>query len=408
MRPTLALAAVLCLGTLVSADIIRLKDGRTFEGKAKVDGNKVVLDTGTIKATLAMDEVASIEYAPTKYDEYEQRLSSIPAGDIEGLHALARWCAEQGLEAQRKEVMRRILAANGDDEIARESLGYIWYGGEWLPESEVWQRQGFIFFQGRWVTPDEKKRVEDEAAEKKNKAKMESQARSLIADARSRNKTTGEAALEKLQNIAPQYKIAPFTEALKSNYAATRELAAAELAEIGNEKTVPALVKTMLTDPVRQVRNNAFNAVAKVGPKTSVPLLVDALSSTSNFVRTNAADALGEFGDGTVVVYLVRNLRIVWGGGPRCHIFVGEQTAYVKDYDMQVAASAVAADPVPGVVDTATVLDTRVIRIEEYMTVIERRVISRSLAKITGEDFGEDWRKWNEWLAAKSAPAGKE
>jgi hypothetical protein len=301
--------------------------------------------------------------------------------------------------------MRKIIEANGDDAVAREALGYIWYGGEWLPESEVWQRQGFVFFQGKWVTPDEKKRVEDEAAAKKTKTKTESLVRSLIAETRSRNKATSEAALEKLRDIEPQYKVTPFTEALKNNYAATREFAASELGRIGDEKTVPALVKVMLTDPVRQVRNNAFDAVSKVGPKASVPLLVDALNSTNYFVRTNAADALGELGDDTVVVYLIRNLRIVWGGGPRCHIFVGEQTAYVKDYDMQVAASAVAADPVPGVVDTATVLDTRVIRIEEYLTIIERRVISRSLAKITGEDYGEDWRKWNDWLAAKSAPA---
>ncbi|MEK7866099.1 MAG: hypothetical protein AAB434_05405, partial [Planctomycetota bacterium] len=115
--------------------------------------------------------------------------------------------------------------------------------------------------------------------------------------------------------------------------------------------------------------------------------------------RVRAAEAIGVIGGGYVgaVEVLIKELFITYGSSQRVNIFFATQTAYVRDFDIEIAQAAVIADPIPGTVASGVVLDTTVLRIQEKMIVIERRVIGDALGKLTGEDFGDDAKAWARW-----------
>ncbi len=69
---------------------------------------------------------------------------------------------------------------------------------------------------------------------------------------------------------------------------------------------------------------------------------------------------------------------------------------------MEVAQTAFIADPMVGILQEGQILDVKVVSTSREADILERRVIRRSLKKLTNQDFGEDpvaWGKW--WLKNK-------
>ena len=95
------------------------------------------------------------------------------------------------------------------------------------------------------------------------------------------------------------------------------------------------------------------------------------------------------------------------GGGapaPRTYVFIGAQTAYVQDFDVEAGSSSV-ADPVVNALTTGSVLDVGVINTSEVTIVAEARAVRGALQRIVGEAPGrrtKDWTRW--WESEASAP----
>ncbi len=72
---------------------------------------------------------------------------------------------------------------------------------------------------------------------------------------------------------------------------------------------------------------------------------------------------------------------------PRSHIFVGKQTAYVQDFDVEVAQAAAVADPEVNVLHQGSVLDVRVLAVTSSQTTTrtELAAIRAALAKLPSE-----------------------
>ncbi|MEM9379107.1 MAG: HEAT repeat domain-containing protein [Planctomycetota bacterium] len=158
-------------------------------------------------------------------------------------------------------------------------------------------------------------------------------------------------------------------------------------------------------DPSEAARAEAARAVAEIGSAEVGAPLVRALSSETPELRLRAAEALGSTRDDLFVPALMDRLYTLAaipqsGGGfrpPHAYIFVGTQTAYVQDFDVEVAQFAAIADPVVNTLLEGAVLDVGVIGVTRVTVRQERRVIIRALRDITGEDVGsssKDWAKW--------------
>ena len=115
MRRALPLIGLVLLFTsssllLARQGSVRTRDGRTIEGDINEEGTEVRIKMRGGSVTLKADEVASISYAASVREQYEEKLKALPqdAGSREH-YELARWLYDQReYDLARTEINRAI------------------------------------------------------------------------------------------------------------------------------------------------------------------------------------------------------------------------------------------------------------------------------------------------------------
>jgi len=124
------------------------------------------------------------------------------------------------------------------------------------------------------------------------------------------------------------------------------------------------------------VRDSAAEALGEIGPdaKNAIPTLIDLLQDREVYVRKSAANALGEIGPyaNEAVPALITALE--------------DEDSWVRVYTAEALGKIGDKDAVPALI-TALEDEDEYVRIE----------VVTALKKITGEDFGEDPSKWQQW-----------
>ena len=202
------------------------------------------------------------------------------------------------------------------------------------------------------------------------------------------------------------HKLRPLAIALGCKPASLRRYAAGELARLGEEKAVPALLKSALHDKNASVRLAAVKALRTLDcPSTVVPL-GRALQSRSSTLRHRAAEALGELGDALAWPYLIKRWQGRSGDFPQVYFTQVRQVSYIQDFDVEVASTSFIADPIVGVLQPGLVHSIKIVATEQIETTWWRA----SLMKLAGQDLGRKlgaweahWRKNKDSLLAKRA-----
>jgi hypothetical protein len=86
--------------------------------------------------------------------EYERIRPTFP-DTVDGQWALAQWCREQQLMAQRTEHLRRIIDLEPNHERARSLLGYMRVDGEWVTRESLMEQRGYVKSPRGWELPQE-------------------------------------------------------------------------------------------------------------------------------------------------------------------------------------------------------------------------------------------------------------
>ena len=187
------------------------------------------------------------------------------------------------------------------------------------------------------------------------------------------------------------------TQATETGSAPQRRLALHALKAWRGAKSAPQLQRFALLDRSEEVRLQAGWLLGTLNEARSVHPLIDLVTHENATVRVRAAQALGQAGYAAAVPALVASLQS--GGSPdrvpHAHVFFGKQTAYLQDFDVEVAAGSSVADPIVNVLPSGVVLDAGVRSISIERHLIEVR---RSLHQITGHRPGATARSWNRWL----------
>lgn len=207
---------------------------------------------------------------------------------------------------------------------------------------------------------------------------------------------------------------AALAKALHSPATRMRSFAALALRRLRPGAQAKELLGRAVLDSSAQVREEAALALRAVGEEGLILPIVRALRSEHTSVRSNAADALGAMGFAAAVEPLINRLSSVsapqsGGGGwqaPAANIFVGRQVAYVQDYDVEVAQFASIADPQVNVALEGSVLDVRVIGVQQFSVATESRRIRGALARLTGANPGATNRAWLDWWEQNKAQFG--
>lgn len=215
-RPVAIVVLSVCAAS-ARADELRLKDGRTFEGKTVArDSAKVVFKTRGGTLEFAADRVASLVEKPTAEDEYAERKRALAAGDPEAHVALARWCETKGLYGERRAELRRAVELDPEHAGARELLGEMKAAGRWMPREEALRVLGWKKRGGVWVTPEDARRLDAAEAEKRRREELQRVFTRLYRELFLGNETQAKRAEKELADFAKRHRLTELVDALPS------------------------------------------------------------------------------------------------------------------------------------------------------------------------------------------------
>ncbi len=352
------------------ADVVHLKDGRVIVGEVAPIRSFDPVTIETLDGTVSIEPSEILLHEPASRLARTLRASIAQAdGDASRILSAARWAARKGLYADAIELADRALSEDSRIELPEEILG--------LPVAGM-KRNSVIDAAGA-------RRLLDVIAEPSRPAAARVAAERLASNERS--PATTEVFLDGVANRAARVRLA----ALRGMTGAVPHGA------------VPAVIDRMLTDPVRDVRSAATDALRHANDDRIVRGVVQSLESSDPRLREAAMDAAESLRLVRAVGALVRNLKRAeaagGGAGPLSYVAVTEQRSYVSDFDVDVANSAFIANPNVGVLQSGVVLNGRVLDTTRHrVSVSERDRIGRLLDALTGRSFGTDAGRWDEWL----------
>jgi hypothetical protein len=186
MKP-IALGLAVLLPLAAGADEVFLESGGKLSGRiVSRTATTIEMDVGAGRIAVPVSSVERVEEGRSALQEYEERAGRIPAGDVDGWVALGEWASARGLGSQSREAYNRALSASPGDPRANAALGNVQVGGRWVSEEEGYRAQGFVEFDGEWMTPAERDAIQRERAadDQRDRQRREAEMRAREAEAR--------------------------------------------------------------------------------------------------------------------------------------------------------------------------------------------------------------------------------
>jgi hypothetical protein len=143
----------LALASAALADEVTLRNGSTFSGIVREQGDRVTIEMDFGSMTFRKVDVRSISRNNEDFlSQFEEKAKT--ALDVKSMLALAAWARDRGLAARASELYRKVLVLDPDQAEARKALGYEKVNGLWLAGDELMTARGFVKVNGRWMTKD--------------------------------------------------------------------------------------------------------------------------------------------------------------------------------------------------------------------------------------------------------------
>ncbi len=292
---------------------------------------------------------------------YRAKAAEVPDGFGPGHAALARWCVTKGLHREAfAEISQAVPLVPAHPALlaAIDELAFA-VSTDWLAM-----------------------------------ARKDDRVETLLLTHASANFGEAAVAVRLAQDEAAAERLRVALKALEHRAASARWAGAKVLAELRDAPLrIKPLYKATLLDEAAQVRRAAASALAVTADPAFVKLFSKHLANEHPTVRVRAAEALEVIDQLAGADAVLRAFEASFQPA-RANLTVTTQTAFLKDFDVQVAAGAVIADPVVAVVQSGVVLDVAVVSI-----VAERTVYRRVLARLVRHDWGEDPKAWRAALA---------
>jgi hypothetical protein len=313
-RATLSVLLVLSLslisGALVRADVLKLRDGRQWEGTiiSETDQEVVIRMVGG-PVTVPRSDIVAVSRGPTRQEQYAERRRALAEGDVAGHLTLARWCREQKLVAEARAEYQAVVALDPQNAEAHQALGHQQVDGRWLTFEEAMAARGLVQHEGRWLEPAQAEQAEKEESLQKQELEWRQRLQGLVrtilsgtpgAQGRARAELlavddpgAARAVVELLRHPNPQVQLLALTLMEKRGFA-------------GGDKP---LVDMALGSREAEVARLARLALVRTARGEALKPLVEGLGNARSEVRHRAAVILGEIGDPRVVPFLIDAIR---------------------------------------------------------------------------------------------------
>lgn len=168
------------------------------------------------------------------------------------------------------------------------------------------------------------------------------------------------------------------------------------------------LFRTTILDPSKDVRGRAIGLLRKADAgKEVVDYIAPLLVADHPKMRIRASEAMGDLGEPSALDLLVKAGPAAAGGstgGVRAHVAFVTQQSYIRDFEVEVAQASFIADPQVDAITYGTVLDVRVGAVVTQRVEVVSAMRS-AIAKLEGEDPGDNPATWEAWLAERRRPS---
>lgn len=160
----LAVLALAVLSPLAAfADVLHMKNGTTLEGRAVTpeDAEEFTFKMGSggqiqvKRSDVEWIEWSSAEAAKAEFDRRRK------PGTVEALLDAAAWAKFHGMKDQAEDAWLSVLRKEPQNAVANEGLGRRKYQDRWVGEEEYLKLTGHVKVGSRWVTAEEKKKMDE-------------------------------------------------------------------------------------------------------------------------------------------------------------------------------------------------------------------------------------------------------
>ena len=365
------------------AEVFLLAGGGRIEGKLlnrdQSPRETFVVETASGRLTLEKSQVEQVVVPRSAELQYEQIYPTFP-DTVDGQWKLAAWCLEQGLSAQRRTHLERVIELDPEHVEARRALGYSKIDGRWTTQEELMHNRGYMRYRGRWLLPQEvellKKKEASEKAEKEWAQKLERWQNNLGTE-------RDAVAREGLRTVQDPNAVKGLSLLMKREQRERAKLLYIDaLARVNTPEALHILAKTSIEDPSDEVRLSSVEALKKTKSHDIVAFYVGQLTSRDNHYVNRAAVGLSHMGDRTAVAPLIDHLVTVH----RYKIVTGNSNpGSISTTFSPSGGGGLSMGGGPKIIKKD----------------IQNQAVLDALVMLTGVNFGFEVRQWKSWFAAQ-------
>lgn len=377
---------VLGITDTTHADTFHLRSGGRLEGNL-INPNEQPRNTYRIRletggdVTLEARDVSKVVKPTREQLVYRNTLKTMP-DTVESHMKVYELCKQLSLTRERTFHLEQAIRIDPDYAPARQLLKYKQKSdGSWAKLEEIKEEAGLVRFGGKWVTQEEarlaelrEQREEQQITWKKNIKRW----RGWLGDRGRRSK-----ALAAFNAIDDPLAVEPLVKMFQSDGSiAVREMIAEILGRIGTASATKALAQAALrgnSDAENDLRFLCVRLLQKNNRRSVASGFIPELRSSDNAIVRRAGYAIGELGDESAVLPLIKALNTnhtkLVGGKGNGNINAGSgglSVGRTKAKKVNVSRS--------------------------------NKEVRSALVKLTNQDFEYNERKWLAWYQSKNTP----
>jgi hypothetical protein len=423
--------AGICLVLLATAgaraDRIYLKGGAQLRGVVVPNPDHpelVIVQTESLTTPLRYrkDQVLQVNSEASPLKEYLIKRDKT-AKTAEAQYELGLWCDQQKLPAYAELQYRKAVEADNTFSAAHQKLGHVLHNDRWITNDELRTAQGLVKVRGKWMSKEEKAKVDAEKAVADVQTGWRARLRVLRYALLEAGPEKRQEAQSQLAAIRDPVAVTPLVKTFGEDPDLLRTLLVRILGGIPGAEASQALVGRLLAETDSTVRQAALEELAHRNETNVVPLLVRALKSRDLAQVNRAAWALGNLNAISAVpklipVLVVEEQKMVWvptespapepSGGM---FFSGTSAPFAMLNSVAVAPGAVGfgASAYPlytgagvsygGGQGTSPSLQPRFVR-----NTYRNAEVLNALERLTGQHFGYDPPTWRHWINTAFRP----
>lgn len=453
-RAALLLGLVSCCAVQARADRIILRGGSQIRGvvlPSPPGSDQVLVQTETLTSPIKYrkGQVVQVVPEPSALGDYLTKRDTV-SSNAQAQYDLGVWCEEHKLKPFAEIHFRKAIERDPAFAPAHKKLGHVRSGDHWITYDELRSAQGLLKYQGKWITKEEKDKLEaeeDQAVERTSWARRLHVLRQALLFGTPERRTQAEAQLTSIRDPAAASSL---VKAFGEDPPDVRTLLARILGSIPGKEASSALVSRILVETDDDVRRATMDELAHREEQEILPQLVRALKAKDLAVINRAAWAIGNLNAVSAVPKLVQALvivdqQIVWdppvdsGGGNIGVGFTSIPTGRAANLPGMIGPIATSGASMPGMpypfygVNSVTVGPGVVaygagfppiapVGTGTSLTFTEQPGLSRgfepklirnayrntevlnALQRLTGQNFGYDQAAWRNWLNTSFRP----